>query len=455
MALPDRSQETVRFGDFEIDLHTAELRTNGHRFILQGQPFEVLALLLEQPGQLVTREELKRRLWTSDTFVDFDRSLNKAVNRLRETLADSAENPRFIETLPRRGYRFIAPIRIERSKEPTTVPTSSAVSTGHVYRWPASSGTAIPLDAPTAPSPGTAKAVLNGKFLAAFIFAAVFLLLAVGLGVRVWLPRTRTLSFDTLEITKLTDSGSVKNVAISHDGRYVAYALLVGEKQELRLRQVATRSDVQILPPDLGNFVGLTFSPDANYLYFVRSDRSDLSFRYLYSVASLGGTPRKLIADVDSAVAFSPNGREITYEHWVRNDMELKIANADGTGDRLLVVVHNANFLSPGDPGPNWSPNGRTIVFSKLLVGKPRRWVLYAVSVADGTPRELYVSADAIGRPVWVPTGDTLLLPHYEAGSHRSQLWTVSFPEGVARRFTHDISDYSADLDIAERWRGP
>jgi DNA-binding winged helix-turn-helix (wHTH) protein/tetratricopeptide (TPR) repeat protein len=110
MSLPSESQNKVRFGAFEIDLRTAELRTNGHEFTLQGQPFQILMVLLERPGELVTRDELKKTLWTSDTFVDFEHSLNKAVNRLREALDDSAEHPKFVETLPRRGYRWIGPV---------------------------------------------------------------------------------------------------------------------------------------------------------------------------------------------------------------------------------------------------------------------------------------------------------------------------------------------------------
>jgi TolB-like protein/DNA-binding winged helix-turn-helix (wHTH) protein/Flp pilus assembly protein TadD len=110
MAPTSQASNQVRFGEFQLDLQTAELRGNSNKLTLQDQPFQVLSLLLEQHGQLVTRDELRRRLWPSDTFVDFDRGLNKAVNRLREALGDSAEHPRFIETLPRKGYRFIGPV---------------------------------------------------------------------------------------------------------------------------------------------------------------------------------------------------------------------------------------------------------------------------------------------------------------------------------------------------------
>ena len=101
---------SVRFGVYEFDLRSGELRKYGVRIKLQEQPCQILAILLEYRGKMVTREELQRRLWPSDTFVDFDHSLNTAVMRLREVLSDSSENPRFIETLPRRGYRFVAPV---------------------------------------------------------------------------------------------------------------------------------------------------------------------------------------------------------------------------------------------------------------------------------------------------------------------------------------------------------
>ena len=104
------SSSIVRFGTFELDLQTGELRHAGQRVKLQEQPFQVLATLLEHPGKMVTREELRSKLWPEDTFVDFDHSLNAAIKRLRDALGESADAPVFIETLARRGYRFIAPV---------------------------------------------------------------------------------------------------------------------------------------------------------------------------------------------------------------------------------------------------------------------------------------------------------------------------------------------------------
>ena len=120
MALPVASTRIVRFGVFEVDLKACELRKHGFRIKLAEQPFQVLAFLLERPGEIITREELRDRLWPGDTFVDFDHGLNNAVMRVREVLLDSSEHPRYVETVPRRGYRFVAPV--EETSVPPPVP---------------------------------------------------------------------------------------------------------------------------------------------------------------------------------------------------------------------------------------------------------------------------------------------------------------------------------------------
>jgi len=109
----DKGKDIVSFGSFEADLRGGELRRNGSKVRLQDQPFQILTMLLENPGEVVTREEMRNRLWPADTFVDFDHGLNAAVKRLRAALDDSAENPRFVETLARRGYRFVAPVAVK------------------------------------------------------------------------------------------------------------------------------------------------------------------------------------------------------------------------------------------------------------------------------------------------------------------------------------------------------
>jgi DNA-binding winged helix-turn-helix (wHTH) protein len=128
---PNALARIVHFGLFEADLSARELRKGGIRIKVHGQPFEVLALLLERPGSVIPREEFRQRLWPTDTFVDFDHGVNTAINRLREALGDSAESPRLIETVPRRGYRFVAPVETQNSTDSgTTVLRSGPPSFG-------------------------------------------------------------------------------------------------------------------------------------------------------------------------------------------------------------------------------------------------------------------------------------------------------------------------------------
>src|SRR3989442_14389445 len=115
MAPQVQASRVLQFGAFEVDLRAGELRKSGARIKLQEQPFQILSMLLERPGDVLTREELRQKLWPADTFVDFDNGLNTAIKKLRDTLGDSADSPRFIETLPKRGYRFIYPVNGARA----------------------------------------------------------------------------------------------------------------------------------------------------------------------------------------------------------------------------------------------------------------------------------------------------------------------------------------------------
>ncbi len=130
MAVPQNNSRIARFGVFELDLSAGELRKSGVKLRLQGQPVQVLTVLLERAGDIVTREELRQKLWASDTFVDFDHSLNTAINKVREALGDSASSPRYLETLARRGYRFIAPVQtpIQTPQQRDSLPQAATVA---------------------------------------------------------------------------------------------------------------------------------------------------------------------------------------------------------------------------------------------------------------------------------------------------------------------------------------
>jgi Tol biopolymer transport system component/predicted Ser/Thr protein kinase len=288
------------------------------------------------------------------------------------------------------------------------------------------------------------------RFSHAAIAAVALIAVAAGafIGYRT-LHHYRALNPQNMEITKLTDSGKASQVAISPDGQYVVYVKREGELQSLWMRHVATKSDVQILAPDVVAFAGLSFSPDGNYIYFVRSDKSTELFNYLYMMPVLGGAPRQLIRDIDTAASFSPDGKQFVFMRGVPNATaaELRVASADGTGDRLLVRLPALPYPM-GMLGPSWSPDGKKIAVSILEAGKQLHWVLNIVQLADASMRPVYTATEFLGRPVWLSEDDSLLIPIGLGKQNRNQIWQISYPNGERHKFTNDLSNYGGRLDL-------
>jgi DNA-binding winged helix-turn-helix (wHTH) protein/Tfp pilus assembly protein PilF len=181
-AMGENAARIIRFGAFEADLHEGRLTKAGVRIRLQEQPFQILALLLDRPGQLVTREEIRQKLWTRDTFVEFDDALNTAVRKLRAALNDSADNPRFLETVPRRGYRFLAPVFVA----PVVVPPAPQIGPSAVgVTWPASSS--APEATPVAAIPPASSA--RPRWRTPTIISSVALLAVIAVGIRRYVQR--------------------------------------------------------------------------------------------------------------------------------------------------------------------------------------------------------------------------------------------------------------------------
>jgi len=283
--------------------------------------------------------------------------------------------------------------------------------------------------------------------------AALIVLLAIGFALYKASTASRGLNVQNMTITKLTESGKAADVAISPEGRYVVYVLREGEKQSLWVRQVATRSDVQVLAPDDVIFGGLTFSPDGDYIYFVRADKNNTNFQYLYMMPTLGGAPRQLITDIDSPVSFSPDGRRFAFTRGYpdRNLVEVRLANADGSDDKLLATQHNA--FSGLQDGSAWSPDGKVIVVSAFYSAPQPRFVLNVISTSDGRIRELYSQRGRIGGPAWLNDGSALIVPLQDAAHVRTQIWSISYPQGVAARLTNDLADYFYHVDITHDGR--
>jgi len=327
-------------------------------------------------------------------------------------------------------------------------------SSGHVHAASDSSSTVVASASGTVAAASSASVPVQplpakrGSPNAIIGAVAAIALVAVAFGAYKLLTRPRGFNLQAMQMTKLTESGKAIQVAISPDGHFVVYVLRDGEMQSLWVRNVATKSDVQVLAPEVVAFGGISFSLDGNYIYFVRSDKNTLNYRYLYVMPVLGGSPRQLIRDVDTPIDFSPDGKQFVFARGIpeHDAIEVRIAQADGTGDRLLATLpsSSASFT----PGATWSPDGKTIVIPRFQFGKTVEWSLNAINVADGKVRILdSLEGRAVGRPVWMPDGNALVAPVREGMQGRSQLWSIDYPSGEMHRFSNDLADYSPDLD--------
>ncbi len=398
MSDPAANPKTLRFGLFELDLGLRELRKSGVRIKLQDQPFQILAMLLERPGEIVTREELQKRLWPEDTFVDFDLSLNSAVKKLRQALSDDSENPRFVETLYRRGYRFIGQVNV------TSPPLAPALGSAEVPLAP--------------PAPGKLLPSVRARILRVLPWAiiAVLVLVAAGLFWSKPSPPPRITGY----------------AQITHDGRTKGFAGLVAGVERLYIEELeldrfvisqvaVSGGETAILPtslPDpmieditasgsallvsisqgtagqddpvhefdsvwalplpagsprrMGDLVvnSATWSPDASEIAFSRGQE-------IFIANSDGGNPRKLATASDSVfgLRFSPDSRRLRFTvHDLKTDSDsIWELNHDGSGLHPLLPGWNG---SPQECCGNWTPDGKYFLFESFRAGRNNIWVL-------------------------------------------------------------------------------
>ena len=293
--------------------------------------------------------------------------------------------------------------------------------------------------APVAP---TTTSKVRGKSFGG-IAAIVLVLVVVAAGAYFWSNRPHGFNLQNMKIVQVTTTGNAGAAALSPDRRYIVYVLRDGADESLWVQQLATGSNVQILAPDQVHFIALAFTPDGNYVMFVRSDKSTVNFRYLYQIPALGGTARQLIRDVDSAPTFSPDGQEFAF---VRGGLSpggnsIVIAKADGSDEH--VIAQRPSF-NPGQAMVSWSADGENLAMAS---GESRdnslRWVLEVFSRKTGKARDLHSFLFPALAAAWLPDGSGLLVSSADAQNARGQIWFVSYPRGEISRFTNDLTNYS------------
>jgi Tol biopolymer transport system component/DNA-binding winged helix-turn-helix (wHTH) protein len=441
----EQQRPAFQFGVFEINPHTRELRKHGVKLKLQDQPLQILLFLLEHPGEIVTREEIQKRLWPENTYVDFDNAINSAVRKLRDALGDSPENPRFVETLARRGYRFIAPVS-------RPVPFRDALS--HLPDQP--------VPTPVTPS----RPAAQKRRLVWIAWTLVVVLGVMGMALRWWISKSNLARPETpLGAVPLTGNrGYEEFPTFSPEGTRVAFAWKEPGKQlsNIYIKLVGQGDPIRLTTDPAGDFAP-AWSPDGHWIAFFRVRQRFLAA--VMVIPSLGGQERevaelsletdKLLRHWESYLvpppflAWSSNGQWLlSLEQNTPSGAVsiVRISVQSGAKRTLTFPAKETN----GDGGLAVSPNGKTLAFTRTLGLFEKD--IYVVSLSEdmvptGAPGRLTFDNKEIDGLAWTPDGHSLVFSSKHSG--RRELWRMpASPAGEAVRLTA-AGDDPRDVAVA------
>jgi len=424
VATSSSSPACARFDRFSVDLSSGGLLRSGVRVPIQGQPFQVLRLLLEAEGKVVSREELRQALWPEDTFVDFELGVNTAVRKLRQALEDSAEHPKFIETLPKLGYRFMVPVE-----------------------WVIGNNgkSALPLVEPIAPPEPTPPVPRHWKLKAALALAALAAVALVASLARRAVVGRRVAAQPTVTERRLTanpEDAPVTSSAISPDGRYLAFT----DKTGFYLRQVDGGETHAVPLPKGFDAIVESWFPDSTHLVvsWVEDPKNPPS---LWEISVMGGTPRKL-ADAGASARVSPDGSKVAFLLG-RHGVEIWLMRADGSEAKRIVGGAETEADDTFSPVA-WAPDGRRLAyvrttdfFNSFAVEEATK--IEIVDLASGQSKVVLPKQGLGPALTWTHTG-RLIYSLQEAPPNQSDfnLWWVqldarsALPLGTGTRVTRE-----------------
>jgi Tol biopolymer transport system component/DNA-binding winged helix-turn-helix (wHTH) protein len=465
--MPSVIKHLYQFGEFTVDTDQKILMREGKPVQLTPKVFETLLILIENRGRIVEKNELMNRLWP-DSFVE-ETNLTFNIKQLRKALGDDARNPVYIETIARRGYRFIA--STEKILADTNlisgqfrVPfdTSDANEFQDEIPEPATEWIEQNYSTTLAKKPDTPlvsdsiSAKVNKRSVA---IAAALLVLLFGAGFIVWKfskglnngssesKRTdnKPSALLPLKLEKIAATGKNRLAAISPDGNYVVYTSEVKKQISIRLRELPSNTDIEIVQPQPNEYVyGLAFSHNGENLYFVRGDENAMTA--LFRVSRLGGVPTKIIDKLEGNFSISSDDNQIAFIRQVINkegqrEYSLMIANSDGSSERTLLVGAHPNSLDT----PVWSPDGQAIICAfGNTHGGSQEISIVEIRVADGNKKELsHEKFSSIARMAWLSNKNELVITARSRFDDGNQLWKVSYSDGKVTKLTEGLASYN------------
>ena len=456
----EQKPRVYEFGPFLLDTSERVLLRDGKPVMLPPKLFDTLLALVEQSGHIVDKDALMQSVWP-DTFVE-ESNLSSNVSQLRKVLGEGGEGAAYIETIPRRGYRFTAEVAgliddadlIVHRRTRTRVVSRIDEDTDKVIerQLPATPIDAIAIATPEALQTRESVFGPTRKFWPLMIAASV-LVFAAAIFATLLIRRTMKSStiqpFAQMKISPVTGSGVASRAVISPDGQYIAHVTGGTGHESLQLRHAATGTDQEIVPADKDNFSAVTFSHDGKFTYYVKY--IEKGGGVLFEIPALGGTARAIAKDVDGCASFSPNGKQFAFIRGrpIEGEDALMIARTDDGGERKLLSHRLGETFADASVqawGPAWSPDGSVIAFALRTTddkGTDYRRIMLA-HVADGTETALTSEKwFSVGQITWLPDGSGLIVAAAEQQQNAPhQLWYVTYPGGAARRITNDLNNY-------------
>jgi Tol biopolymer transport system component/DNA-binding winged helix-turn-helix (wHTH) protein len=457
---------SYEFDCFTIDVKNQRLMRDGELVPLSAKTFEILLVLVENNGRVLEKNDLLNRIWP-ETFVE-EINLNVHISNLRKALGESAAHHQYIKTIPKKGYCFTAPL--EEIVADTEIPGREAgVSPQDTAQNDESPATTLKEEAgefqtihrddnlitqtgqenPASQTAESNRTIADNQRMRMAVLTLVMIALTIS-AIYLYARRKELLPlsatpFQKMSKRKLTAYGKNMLPTLSPDGEYVAYVLDDVGRQSLWIMQVATKSCVQIIAPAEVIYDSVTFSPDGKFLYYDITDKQYQSA--LYQVPILGGTPRKILAGIDSHIAISPNGKQVAF---VTNDLAngktaLMVANADGNEKRLLMTRQKPELVSNWG-GVAWSPDGRMIACAVRTMNLPTCYFqVMTVRVEDN--KEAALGSDGwadIGQIAWLEDNRGIIISAFrqEEPFFGSQLWHLAYPSGETSKLTDDLISY-------------
>ena len=425
------AREIYEFGEFRLDAVRRLLTKNGEAVPLTNKAFETLALLVERRGRVVTKEELLSEIWP-DTFVE-EGSLARNISVLRKTLGEQPGEHQYIQTVPKRGYRFVAAVR-----EAADDAAPAYEANGDVHRTPADA--AEPPDEADSPLP---RNMMPWAIAAGILAAVLTTFSAFYLASRpsAEAPPAAPAFYN---VQRFTATGKALDAAISRDGKYVVYVQMEGARQSLWVKQVANGGTVRIVEPADVFFQGLAFSTDGNYVYYNVWDKQHVG--EIYRIPVLGGPPVRVVHDVMTTMSVSPDNAEIAFVRSVASTREslLMAAKTDGSGER--VVARRIHGDADGwFGGAAWAPDGRTLAFALGGIGERGQSFVRIASVPAAGGEVGFLSERRflnVGSIAWHGNGRDIIASASDQLQVPNQLWRIDTSSGEARRLTNDVNGY-------------